>query len=424
MGTCGYHRADGSTIRLLACLLACLLVLSGCGAAGAGMPDVGPTPAMPSAAASQVPTLDLARLATIAAQRPPGSPVTPVPLAPPATGPLCPAAGSPLTPVAAAPGSAPTALATPTAGAALRTFPGPCVDHRYDQPLGFAPDGRALALGGAAAVALYDPTSGRPIWTLPTPARPTTLAFAPDGASLAIGLAGGQVLLCRVADGSVARILDHPGRPYGGESWDAVATLAFSPDGRVLAGGYEQFVALWPLGGGEPIIRGLDPGVVGALAFEEGGAYLRAVQGSSLRNPQLPNVHRWSTSDWLPTASLAVPVIATTRLTGHGPTLATVTDAGVALWDLAVTPPTRRDMSAPGPFARALSLPQLAFSPRGDLLVGGTTSGGVYLWDVASATSVASYVGSARPITGVALAPDSATVAAVFADGTVCLWRR
>lgn len=423
MDTRGY-RADGSTPRLIACLLACLLVLGGCGSAAAVTSGAVPTPATADTTPTRPPTRDFARTPTLVAQRTPGSPVTPSSFGLPVTGPPCPPPGPPLAPMTAAPSSTPAALATPTAAGA-QTFPGPCVDHQYDQPLAFAPDGRALALGGAVAVALYDPISGRALWTLPTLARPAILAFAPDSASLVIGLTDGRVLLCRAADGTVARILYRPEAASGKEERDAVAALAFSPDGRVLAVGYERFVAVWArIADGTPIVLGLGPGIVGAVAFEEGGAALLTVQPITISNQKLPNVHRWGTTDWRQTDSILVPVIATTRLTGHGPTLATVTNAGVALWALDAIPPMHRDMSAPRPFALAQSMPQLAFSPHGDLLVGGTTSGGVYLWDVTSATALAAYAGPKMAVTGVALAPDGATVAAVFADGTVYFWRR
>jgi len=412
------HRRISGRVGLVS-LFACLLVLVGCGGAGSGLPDAAPTLS---------PTLDLARLATMVAQRTPGSRYTPAANLPPVSGPPCPEPGPPLTPATAAPVvPSPAATGTPIAGAMPQTFPGPCVDHWYDQPLAFSPDGRALAIGGAATVALYDPASGRALWALPTPARPTAIAFAPDGAILAIGLADGRVLLCRVADGAVARILDRPGRVYGSQDWYiTVGSLSFSPDGLLLAGGYVGLVAVWPLAtGGSPTILGLDPAVVEALAFEEGGAYLRVVLPGSIDSTRLslPNLHRWRTSDWRLVDSWTVQVIGTASLTGNGPTLATAGD-GVAIWNLGGPMPMRRATPLAGPYWSTTSLPQLAFSPRGDLVVGGTSFGKIYLWDAASETVIASYAGPEKPSTGVALAPDDSTVAAVFPDGTVYLWRR
>lgn len=279
--TCTQGQRTSVCGAILIRLLACLLVLSGCGGTGSGVPDAVPTPATPGAAPTRPPTLGVATLLTMSAQQTPGSRYTPAPLVPPVTGQPCPSPGPPLTPVTVAP-IVPPAAATGTlsAGAVPQAFPGPCVDHRYNQPLAFAPDGRALAVGGAATVALYNPAAGRALWALPTPARPTAFAFAPEGESLAVGLADGRVPLCRAADGAIARVLDRPGRVYGDGDWYiAAGPLAFSPDGLLLATGYVGFAALWTLGAaGLPTLVNASSSSVLALAFAEDGANLLVTQ--------------------------------------------------------------------------------------------------------------------------------------------------
>lgn len=404
------------------CLLACLLVLSGCGGTGSGRTDAAPISATPDSVPTPASTRSFSVIATMVAQRTP-SRYTPAPLVPPVAGPPCPPADPSLTPVVVAPGGTSAMVATQTADGGAQTFPGPCVDHQYDQPLTFSPDGRVLALGGAATVALYNLVSGRALWALPTPVRPVTIAFTPDGTTLAIGLVDGRVLLCRAADGAVAQVLARPGRVYGSQEWYiTVGPLSFSPDGLLLTGGYVGLVAVWSLADSrEPVVLGINVATVSDLAFEEGGAYLRAVLPGAISGNQ-PNLHRWRTSNWRLTDSWTVPVMGTARLTGAGPTLATATDSGVALWVLNAGTPVRRDVRVP--ISTVLSLPQLAFSPRGDLLAGGTSFGRIYLWDVASETVIASYSGPEKAIAGVAIAPDGETVAAIFAGGTVYLWRR
>jgi WD40 repeat protein len=73
--------------------------------------------------------------------------------------------------------------------------------------------------------------------------RVTALDFSPDGAMLAAGSGepsrSGQIVLLRVADGSVAGTIPDPHS-------DTVNCLAFSPDGRLLAsGGADRFAKVW-----------------------------------------------------------------------------------------------------------------------------------------------------------------------------------
>ena len=423
-------RAHGLA-ALLAYLLAALL--SGCGGVGSAIPAAGPTPATPSAAPTQSPVVNIPVMLTMMAERPPGSPRTPAPILPPTTGPTCSASSIPRTPVPAASGvPSPAAIRTPTTGTP-QSFAGPCVDHAYAQPLVFSPDGQSLAVGGAIAVGLYDPASGAQRWVLSVPSRAAVLAFAPDDGTLAIGMADGRVMLCRAVDGVIARTLNRPDHLSNYPDETAAAALTFSPDGRLLASGYWGFAAVWALDdGGAPKTLGVRGPVV-ALAFEENGAYLRTGQNGGIRMSQHgdatftsraadPNIMRWRTSDWWLDDLRALPVIGALRLSADGSTLAAVTDTGITLWALTPTPPTPRLI--PAQISTATSLPQIAFSPRGDLLVGGTYSGKVYLWEVRSLSVIASYIGPQKSINGVAVAPDNVTVAAVFSDGTVYLWQR
>ncbi len=406
-------------------LLAALLALSGCGT-GAPASEAGSLPVTRGSTPSYPPTLDPARLATIAAQRPGGSPVLPASLLPPITGSPCLLPGTGLATVTAVPAPSPGRTGTLTSGVVSDVFPGPCVDREYAQPLAFALDGRTLAIGGAATVALYDPLSRRALWVLPTPARPTAIAFAPDGTRLAIGLADGRVLLCRAVDGTVSQILDRPGRVYGSQDWYiAAGPITFSPDGLFLAGGYVGLVAVWPLAaGGEPHILGLNVSIIEALAFDAGGEYLRAVLPGSLSSNPSPNIHRWSTGDWRLVDSWTVPVKGATCLTTTGTTLVTATETGIAAWVLSAAPPTRGDIPVPGPYSATTSMEQLACSPRGDIVAGVTSAAHIYLWDATSRTVVVSYTGREVSATGVTLTADGATVAVVYSDGMVSLWQR
>jgi WD40 repeat protein len=139
-----------------------------------------------------------------------------------------------------------------------------------------SPDGRALAVTSGGRVALLGAADGKVRHRLEG-LRGGGLgfppAFSPDGRTLAVA-EGGAVSLWEVASGRPR------GRLAGGPA--AAFALAFSPDGRLLAGGGpEGAVTLWDLATGEIAGRlRADLGRVGSLAFSPYGTRL-AVAGFS-----------------------------------------------------------------------------------------------------------------------------------------------
>ena len=95
-----------------------------------------------------------------------------------------------------------------------------------------------------------------------------SVAFSPDGKVLAVGTAVGQVRLWRVADGQP--LLTCKG--HSGAAW----SVAFSPDGRLLASGSnDQTVRLWDVNTGQ-CLKKLSEQInwVSSVAFNPDGRLL------------------------------------------------------------------------------------------------------------------------------------------------------
>ena len=111
--------------------------------------------------------------------------------------------------------------------------------YELDFRLCFCPNGRLLALADGHVIYLWDAKTGKEVRQFAGPellAR--TLAFSPDGKLLAAGRSDGHIRLWRVDTGTVLR--DLPAHDQ------AVTALAFSPDGRLLASGArDTTILLW-----------------------------------------------------------------------------------------------------------------------------------------------------------------------------------
>jgi WD40 repeat protein len=140
-------------------------------------------------------------------------------------------------------------------------------------PLGFSPDGKALAAGAqdGKTIELWDAATWQELPPLGTHdgANLLSLAFAPpDGAALASGSGLGSVRLWDVQGRRELKCLAVPGS-------DA-RCLAYSADGKLLAAGGRGGAVVWEAGTGKELpLEGMFGGVTG-LAFAPDGRTLFA----------------------------------------------------------------------------------------------------------------------------------------------------
>ncbi|WP_322779283.1 TIR domain-containing protein [Frankia sp. Cas4] len=336
----------------------------------------------------------------------------------------------------------------------------------------FSPDGTLLASGGAdGTVRVSEVATGRRLSSLHAPAGPgVSAALSPDGTLLAAGGAGPALRVWEVATG---RQLGALAGPPGGSSgrMRSVGPVAFSPDGRLLAGGEaadpraDGSVRLWEVTTGRPlaVLPGHDRGLAAVvfspdgrwLASRDGPGRLRlwdvtdpgsAIEKSQLAPPDCQGIHgpvaftpaghllaatgdgsilRWDVAAGRELARLPGDGAAIRTLAVHvdGGLLAASDGDRIRLWDL----PSARSVKLigidPGMDSGPTGLVRpVALRPDGTLLASGGADGTIRLHEPATGLSVSRLGGHVGAVHTVAFTPNGALLVSAGADGTVRLW--
>ena len=243
--------------------------------------------------------------------------------------------------------------------------------HGGGSLVAFSPDGKTLATAGRRGIKLWEVATHKNISTIPIGGEQlnmfTALAFSPDSKGLAWGTED-QVKLRKHVSKSLFGFMNRNATTLKGHT-DEVRSVAFSPDGKILASSVRHgTVKLWDTETGANISTLEDAG--GPVVFSPDGKLL-ASRG---------NVQE------------------------------------IKLWNLE----TQMDiMTLRG---KAGAVFDLTFSPDGTTLVSGEGFGTIKFWDVATGENIDILEGHTGIVFSVAFSPDGETLVSGSQDGTVLVW--
>ena len=233
-----------------------------------------------------------------------------------------------------------------------------------------------------------------------------SVAFSPDGTILASG-AGNAVRLWDVATRAKVATLSHT---------DEVYSVTFSPDGETLASGAGNAVRLWDMTTYQDISTLHHGDWVNSVSFSPDGETLAAGGGNAVRLWDMTTYQDISTlhhGDWVHSVSFSP----------DGETLAAGVggdrEGAVRLWDVT----TRTNIATFEEDGWVPWVLSVAFSPDGAILASGKGNGDgwVKLWEVSTGRNVA-FFEHRFSVNSVSFSPDGTILASGERDGTVKLW--
>lgn len=293
-----------------------------------------------------------------------------------------------------------------TTGALLRTFQG---HSGHVSSVAFSPEGaRVLTGSGDHTLKLWDAMTGALLRTFEGhKSDVVSVSFSPDGRQVLSGSSDKSIKVWDAATGLLLRSIEgHAGVIY---------SVALSSDGKhLLSGSSDKTLKIWDAATGA-LLRTLEtPNYVNSVAFSPDGT--RVLSGCV--GEETLKLWDTATGALLRTfkgGSGAFSLDGTRVLSGISNADSTATDRTLKLWDVTTGTLLRTFQGHSG------SVSSVAFSPKGLLILTGSSDYTIKLWNVATGQIVRNF-GNAAAVPSVVFSPNGALVLSGSLDKTVKLW--
>jgi WD40 repeat protein len=286
-------------------------------------------------------------------------------------------------------------------------------------------DGRRFATGSDAGVlTMWDGGTGARLATRQLGGgRLSSLSWSPDGRFLMTVVSSGQI---RLLDGTSG---DPVAMVWRGGADESVGDLSLSPDGRFAAvafsrsestryplgsGHSREFVRVWEVSGAflAPVAVFGSGEATTSIAWSSDGQY---IAGSGEED----TLSLWAASGdpTHPRFRLRVGELFPYSFVAWNPrsgVIAVATDDGIRVVSIHGTGPTR-------PFWASGGTTQIAWSPDGKQLVGGTDTGGLDFWNPVTQRQSQHLSLASEPVSAVAWSGDGAMIAAATTSGAIVI---
>ncbi|QFS47689.1 eIF2A-related protein [Nostoc sphaeroides] len=195
---------------------------------------------------------------------------------------------------------------------------------------------------------------------------------------------------------------------------NSVNSVAFSPDGKILASGsYDNTIKLWDIGTGREIytLQG-HSNSVNSIAFSPDGKILAS--GSDDKTIKLWDV---TTGEKIRTIQAHSKWVRSVAFSPDGKILASGSDdKTIKLWDV-TTGEKIRTIQAHSKWVRSV-----AFSPDSKILASGSDDNTIKLWNVTTGAQIGTIQAHSKWVSSVAFSPDGKILTSGSDDKTIKLW--
>jgi WD40 repeat protein len=205
-----------------------------------------------------------------------------------------------------------------------------------------------------------------------------------------------------------------------------VPTLAFSPDGTILAAGIVNVentgksfgrVVLWDMEDGQVLLDTSGGSWVYSVSFSADGSYL-AVQGGG-------NVEVFKPEDAI--GSTGYPIAFSTENSAYPGSPATIFSPdgrylAMAAFSIVLYDRTNAYSFFAGLGVNEMHVQSIAFSPDSALLLSGGGDNSLYIWSISNQRMLKTLTGHNSLVTSVSYSQDGTMLASGSWDGTIRLW--